>query len=79
MHERYEKMIMKSMNVLLVGLLLLIILNIKTCSDNITVINYDGFTHECEKAGGVVNKGVCWEADVLINMTNTTDVVLETN
>lgn len=68
MNEHTSKIALRILNIIILVLILIVMLNIKTCSDNITVTNYDGFKHECEKLGGIVNGGLCWDASVLINM-----------
>lgn len=35
---------------------------------NFSVIQYDGFENSCEKSGGVVHDGKCFDTDALIEI-----------
>lgn len=70
MNEKMYTAIARTMQAIMLFMVLMIVLNLKSCADSITINDYDGFTHECEKAGGIVNDDKCFAPNVLLDMEN---------
>ena len=76
MNETKLKILHRTLNIIVLIMILMIVLNVNSCADNMTVTNYDGFIHECEKAGGIVKDQLCWDTSVLVNMEGNTKPVI---
>lgn len=69
MSERFDRWIQTFTICMMLGFLAF---TTKQCSDNLgsnfSVIQYDGFENSCEKNGGVVHDGKCFDTDALIEV-----------
>ena len=53
---------------IVLGCVLGIIVSIRGCTNDITFVDYSGWQHQCELQGGVVYRGLCIDADALIEL-----------
>ena len=66
--RKWAQVVHRAMNVTLFTLILIILLNVTSCADRITVTNYDGWLNACELAGGVNHAGRCFDPSALIEV-----------
>jgi hypothetical protein len=57
-----------SARLIALGFVLGIIVSIRGCANDITFVDYSAWQHQCERQGGVVYRGLCIDADALIEL-----------